>query len=81
MFLRVDPHSGDYVWIMPFERILDAWKNMAYELMKATLHTAVEVGRSNNAIGKSRLHWDGIYQKIENYKLRHVRRIDAVSAK
>jgi hypothetical protein len=37
-----------------------AWRDLAYELMKATMHTANEVGRSRNAIGKSRLHlgWD-----------------------
>lgn len=81
VFLKVDQHSGSYVWIVPFFEVKAAWKNMAYELLRATLHTADEVGKSNNAIGKSRLHWDGIFQKVENYKLRHLARSQIAAAK
>jgi hypothetical protein len=72
VFLKVDPHTGNYVWIGGFNGVKKAWADVAYELIKATHHTAAEVGRSNNAIGKSRLHWDGVYQKVENYKLRQL---------
>lgn len=70
VFLRHEPNTGKFKWIGGFEVVKEAWRDLAYELMKATMHTANEVGRSRNAIGKSRLHWDGIYQKVENYKLR-----------
>lgn len=70
VFIEKDPATGDMRWISGFEAVKLAWRDLAFELMKATMHTAAEVGRSNNAIGKSRLHWDGLYQKVENYKLR-----------
>lgn len=70
VFLGQDPNSGKFHWIGGFDVAKNAWRDLAYELMKATMHTANEVGRSRNAIGKSRLHWDGIFQKVENYKLR-----------
>ena len=72
VFIRRNPLTGKYEWIGGFAAAKLAWREMAYELMRATVHTATEVGRSKNAIGKSRLHWDGLYQKVENYKLRQL---------
>lgn len=72
VFLKADPVSGKIKWIHPFEQVKAAWRDLAYDLIRATLHTSMEVGRSRNAIGKSRLHWDGIFQKVENYKLRSI---------
>jgi hypothetical protein len=72
VFLKQEPQTGKFSWIGGFEAAREAWEELAYELIKATLHTANEVGRSKNAIGKSRLHWDGLYQKVENYKLRRL---------
>jgi hypothetical protein len=57
-------------WTGGFTAVKRAWEDLAYDLMKYTHATSVEVGRAKNAIGKSRLHWDGVYQKVENYKLR-----------
>lgn len=70
VFIEQDSVSGKMRWAGGFSNVKKAWHDLAYDLIKATLNTAQEVGRSNNAIGKSRLHWDGIYQKVENYKLR-----------
>jgi hypothetical protein len=70
VFIEQNPQTGKFGWIGGFDVVKTAWRDLAYELMKATMHTANEVGRSRNAIGKSRLHWDGIFQKVENYKLR-----------
>lgn len=70
VFLVRDKISGKYRWRFDFSDVKEAWRELAYELMKATQHTANEFGPSKNAIGKSRLHWDGIYQKVENYMLR-----------
>ncbi len=61
--------AGKLKWAGGFTAVKNAWEKMAYELMLGTLNTAHEVGRSNNAIGKSRLHWDGIYKTIQNYRL------------
>ena len=70
MFVEQDPLTGKMHWICGFEAVKAAWHELAHDLMRATMHTAAEVGRSNNAIGKSRMHWDGLYQKVENFKLR-----------
>lgn len=72
VFLAPDPQKGFYKWIGGFNAVREAWEDLSYDLVKATLHTSNEVGRTKNAIGKSRLHWDGIYQKVENYKLRRL---------
>lgn len=70
VFVEQDPATGKMRWKGGFAAVKKAWEELAYELVKATHNTSMEVGRSKNAIGKSRLHWDGIYQKVENYKLK-----------
>lgn len=70
VFIEQDAVTGKMKWNGGFSAVRRAWEDLAYELMKATYNTSLEVGRAKNAIGKSRLHWDGIYQKVENYKLR-----------
>jgi hypothetical protein len=70
VFLQKDPMSGEHRWIWPFAEVKGAWRSLAYELMKVTQTTSEDVGRSNNAIGKSRTHWNLIFQTVENYKLR-----------
>lgn len=70
VFVEQDPMSGSMRWKGGFNTVKKAWEDLAYELVKATHNTSVEVGRAKNAIGKSRLHWDGLYQKVENYKLK-----------
>ena len=78
VFLTRDNTTGRFGWRFAFSEIKDAWRELAFELMKATQHTANEFGPSKNAIGKSRLHWDGIYQKVENYMLRKGLQRDAM---
>jgi len=70
VFVEQDPTTGKMQWIGGFNAVKHAWQDLAYELIRATYNTAQEVGRAKNAIGKSRLHWDGVYQKVENYKLK-----------
>lgn len=70
VFLRKNKYTGDYEWIGSFDEVKTAWENLAYELMKITHETSEDVGRSNNAIGKSRTHWSLVYSTVENYKLR-----------
>ena len=70
VFLRKKSYDGEYEWIGSFDQVKGAWTRVAYELMKITHETSDEVGRSNNAIGKSRTHWNLVYQTVENYKLR-----------
>ena len=72
VFVEKDALSGKMRWVGGFDAVKAAWRELAFELMTATKHTAAEVGRSNNAIGKSRMHWDGLYQKVENFKLRKI---------
>ena len=72
VFVEKDTLSGKMRWVGGFDAVKAAWRELAFELMTATKHTAAEVGRSNNAIGKSRMHWDGLYQKVENFKLRKI---------
>jgi hypothetical protein len=70
VFLKKHPTTGQLQWEGGFGSVQAAWKQLAPELIRATIHTAAEVGRSKNSIGKSRLHWDGLYKTLENYKLR-----------
>jgi len=70
VFVRKNSVTGKFEWIMPFEEVKQAWNALAYELIKITHETSEEVGRSNNAIGKSRTHWNLLYQMVENFKLR-----------
>jgi hypothetical protein len=70
VFLKKKAYNGEYEWVGSFEEVKTAWNRLAYELMKITHETSDDVGRSNNAIGKSRTHWNLIYQRVENYKLR-----------
>lgn len=70
VFLQVEPETGQIKWVNSFDTVKLAWSDLAFELVRATKQTSDEVGRSNNAIGKSRSHWDSIYQRVENYYLR-----------
>lgn len=70
VFLKKNKHNGDYEWIGSFADVKAAWEDLAYELIKITHETSEDVGRSNNAIGKSRTHWNLVYTTVENYKLR-----------
>jgi len=70
VFLQKNELNGEHEWVIPFEDVKLAWKQLAYDLMKITHETSDEVGRSNNAIGKSRTHWNLVYQTVENFKLR-----------
>lgn len=70
VFLRKNKITGKHEWAAGFEAVKQFWKELAYELMKITHQTSDEVGRSNNGIGKSRLHWNLVYQTVENYKFR-----------
>lgn len=70
VFLKKNATSGEFEWIGSFDAVKAAWQQLAYDLMKITHDTSEDVGRSNNAIGKSRTHWNLVYQTVENYKLR-----------
>ena len=62
--------KGQLEWVRGFNEVKTAWNDLAYEIIRATYHTSIEVGRSKNSIGKSRLHWDSLYKTLENYELR-----------
>lgn len=69
IYVERDERTGKARWSGGFAAVKGAWNELAYELMVGTLNTANEVGRAKNAIGKSRLHWDGVYKTVQNYRL------------
>lgn len=59
-----DPETLELRWRDGFPAVLDAWKMIAAELMRATIDTSNALGKNPNAIGKSRNHWVGLHGRV-----------------
>jgi hypothetical protein len=59
-----DPQTKTFQWRGGFNAVLAFWREMAQELLTHTYNTSVEVGRSPDALGKSRGHWALIYSQV-----------------
>jgi hypothetical protein len=49
-----------------------AFDSLANSIVKATLETSRQLGKSPNAVGKSQTHWIALHEKIINYHLRSI---------
>ena len=56
--------SGDFQWKGSFKDVKELWEKSAAELMRATQATSDELGRSPDAIGKSRNHWATLHSIV-----------------
>ena len=56
--------DGQIAWIGGFESVVQLWRDVGQELMKATQATSDEVGRKANAIGRSKNHWANVHNIV-----------------
>lgn len=59
-----DPKTHVYRWKGGFSTVLKRWDEAAPELMKLTFEANNEYGRTPNALGKSRSHWNNLHTKL-----------------
>jgi hypothetical protein len=59
-----DPKRKKYRWRGGFKTVLERWNEAAPELMRLTFDQNNESGRTLNALGKSRAHWNNLHTKL-----------------
>jgi AIPR protein len=59
-----DPSKKKYRWRGGFKTVLARWSDVAAELMKLTFEQNKDSGRTPNALGKSRPHWNNLHTKL-----------------
>lgn len=67
-FVVEDQESGELSWTGSFDRVLDAWRQLAGPLMVATQQTNADLGHKANAIGRSTNHWNTIYMMVRRLR-------------
>jgi len=68
-YVERDPITLKMRWRDGFKAIVNTWRKIAPELLKATLQTSNELGRNPNALGKSRNHWANLHTRVAKYDL------------
>ena len=68
-WMVVEGPDGRAQWTGGFEKVLELWREVGAELMKATQETSEERDRNPNAIGKSRNHWATLHSTVAKYQL------------
>jgi len=59
-----DASKKRYRWRGGFKAVLERWEQAAPELMKLTFEQNNDSGRTLNALGKSRAHWNNLHTKL-----------------
>jgi hypothetical protein len=59
-----DPETGLYRWRGGFNAVIERWEQSAAELMRLTFDQNRDAGRTPNALGKSRAHWNNLHTKL-----------------
>ncbi len=62
--VQEDSGKTVYCWKGGFENVLALWRDSAVELLRATKQSSDELGRNPNALGKSKNHWAGLFNRI-----------------
>jgi AIPR protein len=65
----VEEDRDEVRWVGGFDNVLDLWREIGGELMKATQATSVELARNPNQVGKSRNHWANLHSTVAKYQL------------
>ena len=68
-YVEQDPTTLSLRWRGGFSAVLEAWRGVGAELMRATIHTSNELGRNPQSIGKSRNHWANLHARVVKYDL------------
>ena len=66
----MNPTTGIAQWRGGFDKVLQAWKEAAPELVEETDNAREEIGRNPDQLGKSRKHWDNLHMKMQLRLLR-----------
>jgi hypothetical protein len=69
-YVELNPTTGFAQWRGGFDKVLQAWKDAAPELVEETDNARKEVGRNPDQLGKSRKHWDNLHMKMQLRLLR-----------
>jgi hypothetical protein len=59
-----DQKTGLFRWRGGFNQVKQLWQDSAMELLKMTKQASDELGRSANAVGKSRNHWANLFARV-----------------
>lgn len=68
-YVEHDPMTLKMRWRGGFSAVLEAWRSVGAELMRATIHTSNELGRNPQSIGKSRNHWANLHARVVKFDL------------
>jgi AIPR protein len=59
-----DQKTKNYRWRGGFKAVLERWEQAAPDLMALTFDQNRDAGRTPNALGKSRAHWNNLHTKL-----------------
>ncbi len=68
-FIGTDPITLDMGWRDGCDAVVETWRSLATELALATVNPSNDLGRTANAIGKSRNHWVNLHGRVAKYDL------------
>ena len=68
-YVERDQTTMKMQWRGGFPAVLEAWKGIGAELMRATIAASNELGRNPQSIGKSRNHWANLHARVVKYDL------------
>jgi hypothetical protein len=63
--VEVDPKTKLYRWRGGFKAVRQRWNQAAVDLMAATFDQNKDTGRTPNALGKSRGHWNNLHMRLK----------------
>jgi len=67
--VQEDPSTGMATWRGKYRDVLNLWRKVGGEMMRATQATSDELARNLNAIGKSRNHWANLHSTVAKHDL------------
>ena len=68
-YVEVDQITLQLKWKNSFEEVVEAWRILGADLMRATYNTSNELGRNVQSIGKSRNHWSNLHSRVAKHDL------------
>lgn len=66
-FVRLNPETGLAEWEGGFENVLNAWRELAPELVAETKLAIRDIGNAPDALGKNRNHWANLFKTVKLY--------------
>lgn len=68
-YVETDAMTHKAKWRGGFPAVIEAWREVGTELMRATIHASNELGRNPQAVGKSRNHWANLHARVVKHDL------------